>query len=138
MVYLWSDAHPEIQHKFHWEQVWDDRAHKEVHVTTSNTYVLSSQSSLTGDKNAPDVGDEQQLSGVSPEEVARAAVERANRKREAVIVTASHWPKEPMGSGWKNRLSAVKVCPDDSVDDVAEEIGELEGPTLAPRRTPEL
>ncbi len=122
MVYFWWETHLEIQHKFHWAEVWDDRAHKEVHVTTSNTYVLSSQSSLTGDKKAPDFGDEQ-LSGVSPEEVARAAVERASRNREAVIVTASHWPTEAIGS--QNRLSAVKVCPDDSLNDVAEKIGKF-------------
>ena len=29
MVYFWSETHLEIQHKFHWAEVWDDRAHKE-------------------------------------------------------------------------------------------------------------
>ena len=90
------------------------------------TYTISRERRLSGQQSMSDASFEQRIADVSREEVAEAAQERANREHENIIITATHWPEVPLGSGSRNRFSGVRVCPGDSLDDIVEQIRKVE------------
>ena len=62
----------------------------------------------------------------SRDRAAQVAVDRAKDEDEPMILTADHWPKTPLGDGEHNRLSAIRVCPGDTYDDVQVQIDKCE------------
>ena len=93
-------------------------------MTQSRTYTISSQRELSGDPGVANSRYEQHMTCPTPEPAARAALERATQHDEPVIITATHWQLEPLGT--RNRLSAVKVCPNDNLHEIVEQIDALD------------
>ena len=95
--------------------------------TTMETkqYSVTAERAMSDDPGLP-AGVEMTNLITGRDHAARVAVDRAKDEEEPMVITASHWPKTPLGDGEHNRLFAIRVCPGDAYDDVRAQINKCE------------
>ena len=93
------------------------KSSQEKDMEQSKTYIISRKLSSSAAPGLADLRGEKHMSGASPEEVSRVAIDEARIEDECVVITALHWPQCPVGS--RNRLSSVVVSSSDKLEDSA-------------------